>query len=130
LLLRKHQTLSQGEKGESRVAMSFTNDLSTDIGKIRFHLADTDMASAVFSDEQLAQLLLEYEEVGRVVEACLLHKLALLSQPDFRADWLQVDLSSARKATADLLARKRQEFGLNSLSSGIRHFLRADSNEV
>jgi len=53
--------------------MSFTNDWSTTIGKIRFHLADTDSAAAVFSDEQLAQLLLEYEEVDLVVEACLHH---------------------------------------------------------
>ena len=37
--------------------MSFTYDLSTDVGKIRLLIPDTVSASAVFSDEELTALL-------------------------------------------------------------------------
>lgn len=56
--------------------MSFTYSLSTDTGKIRLWIGDTDSASPVFSDEEIAAMYTQSENDIRQTAANLLYALA------------------------------------------------------
>jgi hypothetical protein len=109
--------------------MTFTYDvsLSTDLALVRFHIGDTDANAYFLEDATITALLTSETSVGGAVIASIRHILARLSQPNFKADWLQVDLASARKGYQALLDVKQQEFGLSAITTTIRRVYRADS---
>ena len=59
--------------------MSFTFDLSTDVGKIRAEIADTVEAQAIFSDEELGYFLEKAENNFFLAKIYVAEALCLLS---------------------------------------------------
>ena len=94
--------------------MTFTYDVSapTDITRVRYNIADTESSSARYQDEEIAFVLSEHGgSVGATVLSLLRRELAkLASQPNFRADWLQVDLQYQQKALESLIDAKSTEY--------------------
>lgn len=110
--------------------MSATYDLTTEVGEIRLHTADTDIANPRLSDEEIAYALDRQGSLGGAVVWCLQFRIAQLADPNFRADWLQVDNASAAKTLRALLADKRQEFGIPALTASAKHTWRPDSGQT
>lgn len=112
--------------------MSFTyTPIATDADRVRFHLGDTDPAAAKFSDEEIAGVLAEFGTYQKAVLACIRNLITRLSQPDFKADWLQVTNGSAITSWRKLYDEKAGEFGLvtgRSFTSGVTNVVRADSD--
>jgi hypothetical protein len=109
------------------MTFSFNPALAADKDNVRFHTGDTDPNAHFLEDEMITALLTSETTVGGAVIASIRYIIARLSQPNFKADWLQVDLASARKGYMDLLDEKRQEFGIGALTSSVTHVYRADS---
>lgn len=111
--------------------MTFTylGTLATDLDKVRFHTGDTDSAGYFLPDETITALLVSEGSVGKAVIACLEFKHSKLCQPNFKADWLQVDNDTARKGVEDLIRRKRAYFGLAQYTATVTHVYRADSDQ-
>lgn len=110
--------------------MTFTYVLSpvTDITRVRYHTGDTDSARAIFSDEEISFAI---SESGGWQAAVIMSFDSLIARiaavPNFSADWLSMDQSTALKYYTDLLARKRQQFGIPLVGSLTRFTFRADS---
>lgn len=96
---------------------TFDAALSDDVSKVRFHIGDTDMSAAMLQDATLSALVSTHGTVEKAVIAALLHLISLVSRPNFRADWLQVDNRSAVQSLQDLLRLKREEFGISSITA-------------
>lgn len=112
------------------MTLTYIGDLSTDLDKVRFHLADTDSAGYYLEDATITALLTSEGSVGGAVVAGIKFILRKLSQPNFRADWLQVDNKTAREGWQDALKEARKEFGLAALSVETVHVYRADSRQT
>ena len=56
--------------------MAFTYDITTDRGRVRFNLSDTDSTAYVFEDEELDQILTTEGGVEGATAACLRALLA------------------------------------------------------
>lgn len=105
--------------------------IATDADRVRFHLGDTDPAAAKFSDEEIAGVLAEFGTYQKAVLACIRNLITRLSQPDFKADWLQVTNGSAITSWRKLYDEKSAEFGLTvgrSSTSGVTNVVRGDSD--
>ncbi len=107
--------------------MTATYNLATDIGKIRLHINDRDTTAPKLTDEEIQYALDQKSSVGGAVVWCLQFLMAQVADPNFVADWLQVDNSTAYKSLADLLALKRQEFGIPQFEASVTHVYRPDS---
>lgn len=113
--------------------MTFTYDTSnpTDITSVRYHLADTVEADAIWTDEDITYAItLNDGSWQRAVISLMEQYVTILSRtPDFNADWLSVNASSAISAWTKLLSDKRREFGLSAITANVVHTYRADSRE-
>lgn len=108
--------------------MTFTDSLSTDIGKVRLHINDLDSTNVKLTDEAIQYALDEQSTVGGAVIWCIQFLIAKLSDPNFTADWLTVDNASAVKSLRELMADKRQEFGISAVTATTAYAWRPDSN--
>lgn len=100
--------------------MTFTySPFATDKDRVRFHMQDVDASAAVFSDEEIAAAITEFESwqaaTVQLISAVLMR---LTAAGDFTADWLKVDNKAAREMYANLLAAKKAEFGLDDVTAG------------
>jgi hypothetical protein len=111
--------------------MTFTYTLPfNDISRVRFHLADTTSSTAMFTDEEIQAVLDETNDYKLAVIQLLENRVALLlREPDFKADWLQVTTSTAITGLQTLVAKKRQEFGLNTVTGSAKFTYRVDSGQ-
>ncbi len=110
--------------------MTFTYSPSatpTDLTRVRFHTTQTVSAESLLTDEEIAMLIAEEGSWQAAVIAGLKFIIGKFSQPNFRADWLQVDNKSAREGFEKLLAEKRRELGIPAVSGGSQAVYRADS---
>ena len=114
------------------MSFSFDNTLAADLDRVRLEVGDTDSNGYFLHDETITALLTREGTVGGAVVASLKAIVALLSQPNFRADWLQIDNASARKSYADLLKLKEREYGIVSgaLTGSATYTYRKDSNQT
>lgn len=113
------------------MTFSYTLPFATDTDRVRFHLGDTDATAVKFSDEEIAAVLTEAGDYKAAVLMCIRNLIARLSQPDFKADWLQVSGADAVASWRKLYAEKAGEFGLASgrtMGSGVTHVVRGDSD--
>lgn len=112
------------------MTFTYTPASPTDVTRVRFHIGDTDSTAAIFSDEEIE--FITDENSGswqRAVIACIEAMIAKASnQPDFKADWLQVDGSKSIAGLKTLLSEKRRALGVASLVATSVHVYRADSN--
>lgn len=111
--------------------MTFTYSVpfASDLDRMRFHLGDIDSTAPRQSDEELtAVLTLEGVETWQQgVLVAITGMISRLTTPNFKADWLQVDVKSARDGYWQLLEMKRTEFGLSaSIVATVKHVSRAD----
>ena len=113
--------------------MTFTYDTAspTDITRVRYHLADTVESTAIWTDEDITYAIsLQDGSWQRAVISLIEQYITTLARtPDFSADWLSVDTSSAVASWRMLLADKRREFGLKKLVASVTHTYRADSRQ-
>lgn len=112
--------------------MTFTYDVSnpTDITRVRYHLADTVAATAVWTDEEIQFVINEQAGNWKAAVVSLLEQymVVLSKTPDFKADWLTINSSNPIDALQMMVADKRREFGLPRMRSTAVHVYRADSN--
>lgn len=99
--------------------MSYDPSLSDPVSKVRFHIGDTGPDTFKLPDQTIASLLAEKGSLGATVIACLDALLSQLNDPSFSADWLKVDIESARRGIMMLKITKQTEFGINT-GSGLR----------
>jgi hypothetical protein len=117
--------------------MTFTYDLSggfTDLTRFRKAIGDTDPDAAIFQDEEINAYLVEYESWQNAAKEAVKYIIAVLTQtPDFKADWLQVDVSKALAAYRKLLIDLEEasaEAGGGSMRARAVHTYRADSDHT
>lgn len=96
---------------------TFNPTLSDTVSKVRFHIGDTDVSAPALQDETITALVALNLTIERAVIAALLYLISLVSRPNFRADWLQVDNRSAVQSLQDLLRAKREEFGISAITA-------------
>lgn len=110
------------------MTFTYTPESPDDITRVRFHIGDTDSEAAIFTDEELSFIISEAGSWQAAVVSCIKSVIARVSkEPDFKADWLQVDSSRALAGWTSLLAEKRQEFGIPAVSSSGKAVYRSDS---
>ena len=108
--------------------MTFTYDPSspTDITRVRFHIADTVQAEAMYTDAEITFQIAETGSWQGAVIACLQNAQTRIElEPDFDADWLTV-----RRRKVDwekLIRQKRVELGVTTISTSAKPVYRADS---
>ena len=113
--------------------MTFSYDLSAgfnDTSRVRFYIGDTDENAARLQDEEIDALLTEFGDYQHASIAGIKYILRKLSEPNFRADWLQVDNKSAREGYAARLKELQQQFGISSVVTGATHVYRKDSYQT
>ena len=113
--------------------MTFTYDLATptDITRVRFHIGDVIESGAIFQDEELQFVIDEAGDYQQAVIDIINSLIARLSaEPDFKADWLQVDSSRSLDGYKALLAEKRRAFGISAVSSSGKAVYRSDSDQT
>ncbi len=111
--------------------MAFTYDggnvATVDLDFVRFETGDVDSTAAVLDDATITALIVLNGTKKKAVIAALTHKWALLTNPDFRADWLKVEHGAAQKSIERLIAAKRREYGLPESVATVTHVYRPDS---
>lgn len=109
------------------MSFSYTPQAVNDITRVRFHTGDTLEAEAYLSDEEIQMMIDEEGGWKPAVIAALKFIIAKLSQPNFDADWLKVDLESARRGYQALLKQKAAELGVTLISARSQPTYRSDS---
>lgn len=109
------------------MTFTYTEDLTVGRDFVRFHTGDVVSAQAFLSDEIITSLIATTGSKERAVIASFRHIITRLSQPNFRADWLQVDNDKAREGYEHLLTAKMRELGVNEITASVTHVYRADS---
>jgi hypothetical protein len=109
------------------MTFTFGGDLSVDRDFVRFYSGDTDSERAFLSDELIASLVTEAGSKQQAVIDAIDYIITQLSQPDFRADWLQMSFGEARKGYETRLKDMRRKFGLNAITARSGHVYRPDS---
>jgi len=110
------------------MTFTYTPASPTDITRVRFHIGDTDEDSAAFSDEEITFVISEQTTWQRAVIACIQTLIArMAATPDFTADWLKVDATSALAGYRALLAEKRRELGVAGVTATATAVYRSDS---
>lgn len=112
--------------------MTFTYDLSspTDLTRVRWHIGDVDVTTAIFTDEEINFVLdEESDSVGKAVISCITSIIARLNhEPDMQADWLKIDWRRSAEYWQKLLAEKKAKFGFSPRgSSGGQYGWRPDT---
>ena len=113
------------------MAFTYNTTAPTDITRVRYHLADTVEAEAIWTDEDITYAItLQDGSWQRAVISLIEQYITMLSRtPDFSADWLSVNTKGTIQSWRALLADKRREFGLKQIFATVTHTYRADSRE-
>ena len=109
------------------MTFTYTETLTDDRDFVRFHTGDTVSDQSYLSDEIIASLITAQGSKEAAVIAGLRYITTRLSQPGFKADWLQVDNKSAREGYMQMLREKEREFGLSRMTASTKTTYRADS---
>lgn len=111
--------------------MTFTYDLSTDIGVMRLYLQDTDGAAPRWTDEELQYFLTDKGAVKPAVILALKLKELDFANPDYRDGQLEESDHAEAAATLRKLRQTLQnEFGISELTVSSGHVYRADSGQT
>lgn len=111
--------------------MTFTYTPSatpTDLTRVRWHIGDTVEAAAIFNDAEIEMAIAEAGGWQQAVIYCIQTIVAMMSaQPDFKADWLSVELGRSLEGYKALLSEKRRLFSIAALSAEAKPVYRSDS---
>lgn len=98
--------------------MTFTYDLIPPVGDVtwvRFHIRDTDSATAIFPDEEIEFAISEEGGKKEAVVALIRQIIGQLArEPDMRVDWMSVNWRTSIEAWQALLSQFEDKFGLNN----------------
>lgn len=109
------------------MTFTFSAALTTDRDKVRFYTGDTTESESYLSDELITGVLTVEGTYQKATVACILYIITQLSDPDFRADWLNVSNSKAREGWLRLLDEMRRKFNIAAVTATAVHTYRADS---
>lgn len=109
------------------MAFTYAEDLSIERDYVRFHTGDTIEAESFLSDAVITSLITSEGSKQKAVIAAIQYMIARLSQPNFKADWLQVDNRTAVQSLKDLMTLKRTELSVPRFEATVVHVYRADS---
>lgn len=98
------------------MTFTYTEDLTVERDFVRFHAGDVREGEAVLSDEIIASLLAVNDSKEAAAIAALEHKIDVVNQPTFSADWLRIDVGAYVVALERSLQRKRGELAVTSVS--------------
>lgn len=112
------------------MSFTYTEDLTIERDFVRFHTGDVVEAESLLSDALITSLVATAGSKEKAVIAAIQHKIARLSDPNFKADWLEVDNKSAVASLMALLALKRAELGVSRITGSVVHVYRADSAQT
>jgi hypothetical protein len=94
------------------MAFTYTEDLTNNRDFVRFYTGDTTEAESFLSDGIITSLLATEASKQHAVLSAIRYIIRQLSKPDFKADWLQVSYSDARKGYEAMLKQLQAEFGV------------------
>ena len=113
------------------MTVTYDTDLSTDLANVRFLIGDTNTEGAYLQDETINALITSQGSVGLAAVQCVRYIIRMLSQPDFKEDWLSVSNAEAKQGYKDILKELEQEYGTNvsgvTFGTNIEHRYRQDS---
>jgi len=112
------------------MAFTYTENLTVNADFVRFHAGDTVEDESFLSDAIITSLLAVNDTKQKATIQAIQYIITRLSQPNFRADWLQVDMKSAREGYESLLKTKYQEFGIARITATALPTYRADSRQT
>lgn len=114
------------------MAFTYVEDFNIDRDFVRFHTGDVVESTSLLSDLLIARLISSTGNKQRAVLAAIQYKITRLSSdPNFKADWLEVDNTTAITLLQNLLEVKRAEFGLAPrIVASVTHVYRADSAQT
>ena len=98
------------------MTFSFDPALPTDTDLVRFHIGDTNVDGGHYLENETIDYFVAAHSVEEAVLLCIKYIITQLSTPNFKQDWLSVDLDKARTGYENMLAEKEAEFGLASSS--------------
>lgn len=95
------------------MTFTYTPAAPDDITRVRFHIGDTDEASLIMTDEDIAFVLADSATYKVAVVACIDYILTQLARESgVTLDWLKVDRATSLKYYTQLKRDKKSEFGL------------------
>jgi len=113
------------------MTFTYTPETPTDITRVRYHVADTDAATALWTDEEIQFVIDEAGSYKSAVISLIGNLIARFArEPDFVADWLRVDTSKALPMLQALLKEKRQALNVSSITAQALPVYRGDSDQT
>jgi len=109
------------------VTFTYGEDLTVNRDFVRFWSGDTVSAESFLTDEIITSLLAVSASKEAAAVSAIQYIIRRLSQPNFSADWLTVDMKSAREGYEKLLADVRRQLGVASLTATTGYTWRPDS---
>lgn len=109
--------------------MTFTYDLSTDIGRVRLRIGDR-TSPGIRSDEEIQALI---DQEGDWKKACIGWIESVINElnmePDSTADWLEIDINTMRESLYKMLGELKNWLGVSGAGNITRVIAvyRADS---
>ena len=113
------------------MTFTFVPDLTINRDFVRFETGDTVSDQSFLSDELIASLLATKDTKYLAVLSAIKYIITQLSKPDFKADWLDVKNSEARKGYEKMLSDKADEYGISlrrALTASVVNTYRSDSD--
>ncbi len=112
------------------MTFTFGEDLTDNVDYVRFHSGDSIETESVLSDALITSLVTSAGSKQNAVIEAIQYKIALFSQPNFKADWLQVDNKAAVDSLRKLLEEKRAALSVSRYTASVVHVYRPDSAAV
>lgn len=111
------------------MTFTYTPSAVNDVTRVRYHLRDTDEATAMFTDEEIEMAISEEGSYQKAVISLIQATIAELSrEPDMSADWLKIDWRRSVASWSTMLSEKKKAFNLGfRISASSHHTYRADS---
>jgi len=109
------------------MTFTYTSDFTVARDYVRFHTGQTVEAESLLSDEEITSLVAVEGSNNLAVRAGLLYIIRRFSQPNFRADWLQVDYKTAREGYKQMLEEWDSATSYGLLATSITTPYRQDS---
>ena len=111
------------------MTFTYAGNLNVDRDFVRFWVGDTVEDESYLSDQVIDSLLSTQGSKQKATIAACRYIQTRLSQPSFRADWLQISYSDARKGFAALQRELEAQFGLtdDTLAGGEVNMSRSDT---
>ncbi len=112
------------------MTFTYTEDLTDTVDFVRFYTGDVVDGENFMSDEIITSLVTQEGSKEKAVIAGIRYIIRRLSQPNFKADWLQIDNETARQGYEKMLDEMKAVFGVGGLVGGAVYTYRADSAQT